>query len=117
GCCWHKPLLAGRVSEMIKAPASEPTWICEGEKDTDNVAALGLVATTNPGGAAKWQPELTQWFKDKQLVYVLEDNDDAGRAHTAKIMSALGGSTSTATPRNLFDRDGRQLRIRAAVRP
>src|SRR5262249_53398539 len=36
-------------------------------------------------------PELVQWFKDKQLVHVLEDNDEAGRMHTAKIMSALRG--------------------------
>jgi hypothetical protein len=84
-----------RLPELIAAPATEPIWICEGEKDADNVAGLGLIATTNPGGAAKWQPELAQWFKDKQLVYILEDNDDAGRMHTAKIMSALRGIVST----------------------
>src|SRR5215472_17247084 len=92
---WPKTVIPYRLPELIAAPATEPIWICEGEKDTDNVAALGLVATTNPGGAAKWQPELTQWFKDKQLVYILEDNDDAGRAHTAKIMSALRGIVAT----------------------
>jgi DNA primase len=64
-------------------------FICEGEKDADNVAALGLVATTNPGGAKVWQPELAPWFKDKQLVYVLEDNDEAGREHTRTIIAAL----------------------------
>jgi DNA primase len=83
------------LPELIAAPATEPIWICEGEKDVDNVTGLGLIATTNPGGAAKWQPELAQWFKDKQLVYILEDNDDAGRMHTAKIMSALRGIVST----------------------
>ena len=88
---WPKTVIPYRLPELIAAPATEPIWICEGEKDANNVAALGLVATTNPGGAAKWQPELAQWFKDKQLVYVLEDNDDAGRMHTAKIMSALRG--------------------------
>src|SRR5262249_50321834 len=73
------------------APPTEPVWICEGEKDADNVAALGLITTTNPGGASKWQPELAQWVKGKQLAYVLEDNDDAGRMHTSKIQSALTG--------------------------
>src|SRR5262249_48735854 len=92
---WPKTVIPYRLPELITAPATEPIWICEGEKDTDNVAALGLVATTNPGGAAKWQPELVQWFKDKQLVHVLEDNDDAGRMHTAKIMSALRGIVPT----------------------
>jgi AAA domain len=92
---WPKTVIPYRLPELIAAPASEPIWICEGEKHTDNVAGLGLIATTNPGGAAKWQPELAQWFKDKQLAYILEDNDDAGRMHTGKIMSALRGSVST----------------------
>jgi len=78
-----------RLPELIAAPAGEPVWIPEGEKDANNVAALGLIATTNPGGAKQWQPELGQWFKGKELVYILEDNDDDGRTHTAKIMTAL----------------------------
>jgi len=90
-----KEVVPYRLSELIAAPTNEPVWICEGEKDAENIAALGLVATTNPGGALKWQPELAKWFKDKQLVYVLEDNDDPGRAHTAKIMSALRGIVAT----------------------
>jgi hypothetical protein len=65
-----------RLPELLAAPATEPVWISEGEKDADNVAALGLIATTNPGGAKQWQPELAQWFKDKKLAYILEDNDD-----------------------------------------
>jgi DNA polymerase len=78
-----------RLPELIVAPPAEPVWICEGEKDADNVAALGLIATTNPGGAKQFQPELAQWFKGKTLAYVLEDNDTAGREHTAKILAAL----------------------------
>jgi DNA polymerase len=78
-----------RLLELIAAPAEEAVWICEGEKDTDNVAALGLIATTNPGGAKVFQPELAQWFKGKQLAYILEDNDDAGREHTHKILAVL----------------------------
>jgi hypothetical protein len=37
--------------------AGEGAWIfvCEGEKDVDNVRALGLTATCNSGGAGKWQ--------------------------------------------------------------
>jgi hypothetical protein len=86
---WPATVIPYRLPELVAAPASEPVWICEGEKDCDNVAALGLIATTNPGGAGKWQPELTQWFAGKQLVYLLEDNDDAGRKHTAKVAAAL----------------------------
>ena len=57
----------------------------------DNVAALGLIATTNPGGADHWQPELAQWFAGKELAYILEDNDEPGRKHTNKIVAALRG--------------------------
>ena len=31
--------------------ASDTVYICEGEKDCDNLAILGLIATTNPQGA------------------------------------------------------------------
>jgi AAA domain len=86
---WPAQVLPFRLPELLAAPASEPIWICEGEKDANNVAALGLIATTNPGGADKWQSELSQWFKEKTLVYILEDNDDAGRKHTAKVIAAL----------------------------
>jgi len=92
---WPATAIPYRLPELLAAPATEPVWICEGEKDADNVAALGLITTTNPGGASKWQPELAQWFKGKQLAYVLEDNDDAGRAHTNKIQSALAGIVPT----------------------
>jgi hypothetical protein len=75
----------------LAAPASVPVWVCEGEKDANNVAALGLIATTNPGGAKVFQAELAQWFKGKELAYILEDNDDAGRVHTRKIQAVLHG--------------------------
>jgi hypothetical protein len=88
---WPATVIPYRLPELLAAPATEPVWITEGEKDADNVAALGLVAMTNPGGAKVWQPELAQWFKGKELVYILEDNDDAGRGHTAKILAALAG--------------------------
>ena len=88
---WPTEVIPYRLPELLAAPASEPVWICEGEKDTDNVAALGLIATTNPGGAKVFQPELAQWFKGKQLAYILEDNDDAGRGHTRKILNVLNG--------------------------
>jgi DNA polymerase len=86
---WPKTLIPYRLSELLAAPATEPVWITEGEKDADNLAALGLIATTNPGGSKTWQSELAQHFKGKQRVYILEDNDAPGRCHTAKILTAL----------------------------
>jgi hypothetical protein len=95
---WPPTAIPYRLPELLAAPADVPVWICEGEKDADNVAALGLIATTNPGGAGKWQPELTQWFKGKQTVYILEDNDDAGRKHTTKVIAALRGVVPCIVP-------------------
>ena len=95
---WPAEALPYRLPELLAAPADEPVWICEGEKDADNVAALGLIATTNPGGAKVFQAELAQWFKGKELAYIVEDNDDAGRGHTRKILAALTGTvTNIAT--------------------
>ena len=95
---WPQTVLPYRLPELLAAPAAEPMFVCEGEKDADNVAALGLIATTNPGGAKVWQPELAQWFKGKQLLYVLEDNDEPGRMHTAKITAALRDIVPTIVP-------------------
>jgi DNA polymerase I-like protein with 3'-5' exonuclease and polymerase domains len=80
-----------RLPELNAAAPTVPVWIPEGEKDCLNLVALGLLATCNPEGAGKWQPELAQWFKGKQIVIVLEDNDAAGRAHAIKVATALHG--------------------------
>jgi DNA polymerase len=84
-----------RLPQLTAAAPTEPVWICEGEKDALNVAALGLVATCNPeggtypNGTGRWQPELSQWFRGRQTAYILEDNDAGGRAHTIAVGSAL----------------------------
>jgi DNA polymerase len=85
------PRIPYRLPELLAAPAAEPVFVCEGEKDADNVAELGLVATTNPEGAGKWSEDLNKWFSGKQVVYVLEDNDHTGRNHANKVATALCG--------------------------
>ena len=80
-----------RLPELLVAPPGVPVWICEGEKDTENLARLGLIATTNPGGAGKWTPDLNKWLAGFQAAYILEDNDAAGREHVAKVAGALSG--------------------------
>jgi putative DNA primase/helicase len=85
------PKIPYRLPELIAAKPEEPIWICEGEKDADSLAALGLLATTNSGGAGKWTADLNHWFAGKQIVYLLEDNDAAGRTHVSKVATALHG--------------------------
>jgi hypothetical protein len=77
---WPEHVVPYRLPQLIAAPSNEPVWICEGEKDANNVAALGLIATTNPGGAGKWQHELTQWFKGKEINMGSNKHFDSHRA-------------------------------------
>jgi DNA polymerase len=86
-----KPRIPYHLPELVGAPSDAPIWICEGEKDAETVAALELVATTNPEGAGNWRPELSKWFTSRRTVYVLEDNDEVGRAHAIKVAAALAG--------------------------
>ncbi len=63
-------------------------YIVEGEKDADNLCALGAVATCNPMGAGKWKPEHTAAL-DRAHVVVIPDNDAPGRKHADSVVSAL----------------------------
>jgi hypothetical protein len=79
-----------RVPELLAAPKDAPVFIVEGEKDADRLAALGLVATTNPGGAGKWRPEYNEPLRGRRVV-ILPDNDDQGRTHTQNVAQSLYG--------------------------
>jgi len=79
-----------RLPEVIEA---QVVWVCEGEKDCDALASLGLVATTNPLGAGKWRPEYSRQLAGKQ-VNLSPDGDDAGRAHVDKILRSLNGGSA-----------------------
>jgi AAA domain/Toprim-like len=83
------PKLPYRLPELIAADPDDEVWVCEGEKDADSVAALGLLTTTNSEGAGKWTDDLDPWFIGKQRVVICEDNDDAGRAHAADVVEHM----------------------------
>ena len=83
-----------RLPEMLKAIEEERTvLLVEGEKDCDNLAKLGLIATTFPGGAGKWRPEYLQYFKGAS-VCCMPDNDKAGREGTELLAYKLLPATS-----------------------
>src|SRR6516165_5667843 len=64
GCGWIWKLGDARrvlylLPELVKAVAAGQTiYIPEGEKDVDNLRAIGLAATTNPGGIKKWRANI-----------------------------------------------------------
>ena len=70
-------LVPYRLPALLKA---ETVFLCEGEKDADTVAAMGLTATTSPDGAGKgkFKPDIVPYFKNKNVV-ILPDNDNVGK--------------------------------------
>ena len=74
---------------------------CEGEKDADNLATIGMISTTNPGGAGKWH------LVDASVlagchVSVIPDKDAPGKdnirpgsAHAEQVATLLYGKASS----------------------
>ncbi|MGZ9110958.1 MAG: AAA family ATPase [Rhodoplanes sp.] len=88
-----------RLPELLKRPEGTLVYICEGEKDCDRLAKLGLVATCNVGGASegqksKWRPELNGHFL-RATVCIIPDNDGPGLAHARQIAASLHGIAAT----------------------
>ena len=83
------------LPRVIEANGKQTIYICEGEKDCDNLIRLGLTATTNPGGASKghgkWRDELTPHFRGADVV-IIADNDEAGKSHAADVAAKLTGA-------------------------
>jgi RecA-family ATPase len=94
GTAWESgvppgPKIPYRLPELLAAE-HDTVLICEGEKDADNVAALGFTATTASGGSNGWTEDLNQHFKGRD-VYILPDNDDAGEIYAKSIFENLSG--------------------------
>jgi hypothetical protein len=79
-----------RLPELLAADERETVYMVEGEKDADRLAALGLVATTNPEGARKWRSEYTAALRGRHVA-IVPDNDEAGLRHAELVASALRG--------------------------
>src|SRR5262245_19262802 len=80
-----------RLPELVEAVAAgETIYIPEGEKDADNLRAIGFAATTNPGGAKKWRDEYSQHLRSADVV-VLPDNHAEGREHGEHVIASLKG--------------------------
>lgn len=78
------------LQALIEADPEKRVFVCEGEKDANRLAALGLIATTNPTGANKWDENYSQSLKNRRVV-IIEDNDQAGRKRTQMLTEELYG--------------------------
>lgn len=79
-----------RLPQLLAADPSAMVFVTEGEKDADRLAAAGLVATCNAGGAGKWPAGIVPFFRGRRVV-ILQDNDQAGIAHAGKVAGAICG--------------------------
>ena len=83
-----------RLPELLAADLGQLVWICEGEKDADRLAAAGLLATTCPMGAGKWDDRFSEVLRGRSCV-VLVDNDNAGRKDAQQKAQSLAGKAAS----------------------
>lgn len=93
GWVWH---LHGIARVLYRLPQVLETVtrgglvvVCEGEKDADRVATLGLCATTCNEGAGAWLDTYSETVRGARLVAVLPDNDAPGRQHAERVARSL----------------------------
>lgn len=71
-------------------------YFCEGEKDADSLAALGLVVTTVSGGSNKGTLEKTDLSPlHGRNVIAIADKDAPGRAHMKRLAAILHGKAAS----------------------
>ena len=85
----HSLYIAGTLS-------SGAVFVCEGEKDADNLHRLGCDAASGADGAGpgKWRKEYTEQLRGCS-VCVLGDNDGIGRDYAQETAAALYGTAAS----------------------
>lgn len=92
-----------RLPELLAADPAAPVFIAEGEKDTDSVRALGLVATCNPMGAGKWSKVEDAPLSGRHVVVVPDDDPPdpkkpgwfPGEEHAQDVAARLHGRAAS----------------------
>jgi hypothetical protein len=79
-----------RLPELLQANPAHWVFIVEGEKDVDRLHSEGLIATTCPMGAGKWDDNYSEFLNDRSKVCVIPDNDEAGKNHAKQVAESLG---------------------------
>ena len=80
-----------RLPEITKA---KTVWICEGEKDVENLVTLGYEATCNVGGAGKWLDGYTETLAGKDII-LCGDGDEPGKKHIELVFNSIAGTAKT----------------------
>jgi len=80
-----------RLPEIIKA---QSVWITEGEKDVENLVALGFEATCNVGGSKNWLESYGENFTGKDVV-ICGDNDKPGLEYVQFVSETIAPFAKT----------------------
>lgn len=88
------PVLYHLPSVLAAVESGRSVFVVEGEKDADALTDLGFTATTNPMGAGKWRPWMSESLKRADVV-ILPDNDEPGRAHAEEVAASLTAQGAT----------------------
>ena len=86
--------LDGVTPVLFNLPAiaeADTVFICEGERDCENLKNIGICATTSPMGAGKWRDDYAFLYLKGKDVVVLPDNDQPGKDHAFKVAASLAG--------------------------
>lgn len=82
------------LPDILSASKDAPIYIAEGEKCCDALTRVGLIATTNTGGALKWtvtpKQERHAALRGRHVV-ILPDNDQKGMQHAQQVAQDLHG--------------------------
>lgn len=82
------------LPSVVKAVANgDPVWLVEGEKDADTLIARGIVATTPPNGAGKWEGRFTNVLAGAHIE-IIADNDEVGITHAWDVLEKLTAAGS-----------------------
>lgn len=78
-------------------------FIVEGEKDVETMKKLGPAAVSLPDGCnSRWFPEYNRMLAGKD-VYILQDNDEAGKKFARTVAAALFDTVNSVTVCDLTD--------------
>ena len=83
-----------RLPDLIGATDDEIIHICEGEKDADRLASMGMVATTLFSSSGPWSPDYARVLSGRHVA-IHEDNDEVGRKYSAMWATGLAGHAKT----------------------
>ena len=75
---------------------NEILYFVEGEKCVEALVGLGVQATCISGGANGWKDSYAQWFKNRHVI-IIPDNDRAGLKFAKQVESSLSNIVSSVT--------------------